>query len=325
MNNDKMRAVICTKYGNPEALKIEKIDKPKPKSNEILVKIFATAVTSSDTYIRRLNVLPMFMQVIAGIFLGFGKPRNPVLGMIVSGEVEEIGDRVTRFKKGDKVFGTTVINSIKMNFGTYADYKCLPEYSNISFKPINMDYIETASIAYGGSMALWCIEKIGFPHKNTNSAEGLKVLIYGASGSVGTALVQLTKSFGADVTGVCSTSNSEFVKSLGASRTIDYKREDFTNKGEKWDYIFDAVGYKKSKKYCKNYKRALMPNGRFHSVDNGSPKFNVEIFDFIKELAEKEALKSVVDRTYSLEQIVEAHSYVDQGHKRGNVIIKVNI
>ena len=318
-----MKAIICTKYGEPEVLQLKEIDKPVPKDNEILVKLFATTVTSSDTYIRRLHILPLNMQIMAGLFVGFGKPRNPILGMIVSGEVEETGANVTRFKKGDQVFGITVLGGMNMNFGTYAEYKCLLERSYISHKPSNLNFLETAAIVYGGGMAMWCIDKTGFPHQSEKSAESLKVLVYGASGSVGTSLVQIAKAFGAEVTGVCSTSNFELVRSLGATQIIDYNKDDFTARGETWDFIFDAVGYKKFGTYCKNYRQALTTKGKFHSVDDGSPKNSVEHIDCIRNLAERGLLKPVIDRVYTLEQIVEAHRYVDQGHKKGNVIITI--
>ncbi|NLD91905.1 MAG: NAD(P)-dependent alcohol dehydrogenase [Fibrobacter sp.] len=318
-----MRAIICEKYGSPEVLKLAQIEKPFPQKNEILIKIYSTAVTSSDTYIRRLNILPLFYRIMAGLFVGFGKPRNPILGMIVSGVIVETGKGVTRFKKGDEVFGTTVLNGIHTNLGTYADYKCLPEKSYITLKPNNMNFIESAAIVFGGSIAIWCFDKTGFPYDYNKSAKGIKVLVYGASGSVGTSLVQIASYFGAEVTAVCSSSNFELLKSLGASKFIDYKTDDFTLTGETWDYIFDAVGYKKSKEYVKNYKRALSSVGKFHSVDDGSPKNSEKQMMILKNITESGALTPVIDKIYSLDQIVMAHQYVDQGHKKGNVIINL--
>lgn len=319
----KMKAIVCTKYGSPEVLKVTELETPTPKENEILVKLHATAVTSSDTYLRRLNVLPFYMRIMAGLSIGFSKPRNPILGMIVSGEVEKTGNNVTRFKKGDQIFGTTVISGTKTNLGTYAEYKCLPEYSYVSHIPSNLDFIGAAAIAYGGSIALWCLDKVKFTRLSAKSAHNLRVLIYGASGSVGTSLVQITKAYGAEVTGVCSTSNFELVKSLGANEIIDYTKEDFTVRHEKWDIIIDAVGFKKSKSYIKNYRKVLAVHGKFYSVDQGSPKNSIENMNSIKQLAEEGILKPVIDRIYPLKQIVEAHKYVDIGHKKGNVIIKV--
>jgi NADPH:quinone reductase-like Zn-dependent oxidoreductase len=316
----KMKAVVCAKYGSPEVLKVTELEKPTPKENEILVKLFATAVTSSDTYLRRLNVLPLYMRIMAGLFIGFGKPRNPIPGMIVSGEVEKTGSTVTRFKIGDKIFGTTVISGTKTNLGTYAEYKCLPENSYVSHIPSNLDYIGAAAIAYGGSIALWCLEKTAFPCQSSESAKDIKILIYGASGSVGTSLIQIAKAYGAEVTGVSSTSNFELIKSLGVIHTIDYIKEDFTERDEKWDIIVDAVGFKKSQSYIKNYRRVLAAKGKFHSVDQGSPKNSIEYMDSIKQLAEEGILKPVIDRIYPLEQIVKAHRYVDMGHKKGNVV-----
>ena len=317
-----MKAVICTKYGSPEVLRIADVAKPVPKDNEILVRQFATAVTSSDTYLRRLNVLPFYMRIMAGLFIGFGKPHNPILGMIISGEVEDIGANVTRLKKGDKIFGITVISSTKTNLGTYAEYKCIPEQSYVSSIPSNLDFIEAAAITYGGSIALWCLDKVAFPYQQ-DKASKLKILIYGASGAVGTSLIQIAKAFGAEVTGICSTSNFDLVKSLGAIHTIDYNKENFTDRGETWDIIIDAVGFKKSKTYLKNYRRTLTANGRFHSVDKGSPKNSIEYMNVIGNWAENGILKPVIDQVYPLEQIVEAHRYVDTGHKKGNVVIKI--
>ncbi|MDR2036498.1 MAG: NAD(P)-dependent alcohol dehydrogenase [Bacteroidales bacterium] len=319
----KMKAVVCTKYGSPEVLKVTEFEKPTPKEDEILVRLYATAVTSSDTYLRRLNVLPFYMRIMAGLFVGFGKPRNPILGMIISGEVEKTGSNVTRFKKGDKIFGTTVISGTKTNLGTYAEYKCLPEQSYVSHIPSNLDFIGAAAIAYGGSIALWCLEKTAFPCQSAESANNLKILIYGASGSVGTSLIQIAKACGAEVTGVCSTSNFELVKSLGATYTIDYSKEDFTERDDRWDIIIDAVGFKKSQPYIKNYRRILAPHGKFHSVDQGSPKNSIEYMNSVRQLAEKDILKPVIDKIYTIDEIIEAHEYVDKGHKKGNVVIRI--
>jgi len=305
-----MKAIICTKYGPPEVLQLAEVEKPAPKSNETCIKIFATAVTASDCIIRGLR-LPLLspMGLVMRLVIGFTKPRNPILGMVLAGEVESAGKDVQRFKKGDQVYTFNV-----MRFGTYAEYICLPENDMVALKPSNLTYEEAAAVPYGGMLALHCLKK-------GNIQSGQKVLVYGASGANGTSAVQLAKYFGAEVTGVCSTTNLELVKSLGADRVIDYTKEDFTNGGELYDLILDAVGKRKSATI--QFKRALTANGKYISVDHGSPRLHIEELVFLKELAEAGKIKPVIDRCYPLEQIVEAHRYVDLGHKKGNVVITI--
>lgn len=320
-----MKAVVCAKYGPPEVLQILEVEKPAPQDNEILIKIHATTVTSGDCRMRSFNVPPMFW-LPGRLALGITGPRNKIPGMEMSGEVEAVGKDVTRFKVGDQVFGST----FNEKFAAYAEYKCMPEDGLVEIKPAEMTYEEAAAVAFGGITALHFLKK-------GHIQPGQNVLINGASGAVGTYAVQLAKYFGADVTAVCSTANIELVKSLGADRVIDYTQEDFAR--ETYDIILDAVGTTTFAQ-CKN---ALKPEGYYlhtvmvlpeikaawygirtgKNVIGGTAYGTLEELAFLKELLEAGKIKPIIDRCYPLEQIAEAHRYVDSGRKKGNVVITV--
>jgi NADPH:quinone reductase-like Zn-dependent oxidoreductase len=306
-----MKTIVYTEYGPPEVLQIKEMTKPIPRDNEVLVRVHATTVTIGDTIMRSLNIpRPRLERLLARIFLGIRKPKRPILGMELSGEIESIGRNVKRFRVGDSVFAST----FAMNFGGYAEYKCLPETGVVATKPVNLTYQEAAAAPGAGMTALQCLRKGKLQH-------GQKVLIYGASGAVGTFAIQLAKHhYGAAVTGVCSTANLELVRSLGADTVIDYTRQDFTQSGETYDVIFDAVG----KTSPSSAKIVLKKTGIYLNVHTSSAGGDiVENLVALKELIEVGKVRPVIDRCYSFEQIVEAHRYVDAGHKKGNVVIAV--
>jgi NADPH:quinone reductase-like Zn-dependent oxidoreductase len=322
-----MRAIVCPRYGPPDVLQLKEVGKPTPKDNEVLVKVHAATVTTGDCEFRGLN-LPLTWQLMVRIGFGFRRPRKKILGQELAGEIESVGNRVRRYKKGDPVFAAT-----GFRLGAWAEYTCLPEKGLIATKPANMSYEEAAAIPVGGLHALHLLSK-------AKIQSGHKILIIGAGGTVGTIAVQLAKSFGAEVTSVDTAGKLDVLRSIGADHVIDYTREDFTKNGETYDVVFDVVG-KSSFSAC---VRSLNEKGFYllgnpglsqqvrglwtyvtsnKKVVGGMVAYGAEDLVFLKELAEAGKIRSVIDRRYPLEQIVEANRYVESGQKTGNVVITV--
>jgi NADPH:quinone reductase-like Zn-dependent oxidoreductase len=304
-----MKAVICTKYGAPEVLKIDSVEKPVPGDREILIKIMAAAVNSADVRVRSLDV-GGFLKIIMRFVLGFNRPRKPVLGIVFSGIVEQTGKDVKTFKNGDEVFGIT-----GFKFGTYAEYITLSDRSITALKPVNATFEEAAAIPFGGHTAIYFLDRAKISEKKRPD-----ILIYGATGSVGTAAIQIAKYSHAKITAVCSESGQELVKELGADDIILYDREDFSKRPEKFDIVFDAVG-KTSKKQCTSL---LKKNGCYVTVGGLETAVErKEHLELLRKLFESGNYKATIDRTFSIDAIVEAHRYIDTGRKKGNVVVKI--
>jgi len=330
-----MKAVVCTVYGPPEVLQLKEVEKPTPKDNEVLIRVRATSVNFGDTMARNFKAItprkfsmPFLFWLLTRVSLGLRKPKIAILGNEFAGEIEAVGKKAERFKKGDRVFGYR-----GQSFGAYAEYLCMPENGVLATKPANMTYEEIAVVPYGAIMALNLLRKV-------NVQPGQRVLVNGASGGIGSAVVQIAKHLGAEVTGVCGTPRLEFVKSLGADKVIDYTKEDFTQNGETYDLIFDILG-KSSFSQCQS---SLKPNGTLlfasfkmkqlfqmlRTSRTGAKKVvcalapgSVEDLISVKELVETGKIKSIIDRRYPLAEAAEAHRYVEMGHKKGNVVITV--
>lgn len=312
-----MRAIVCTAYGPPDVLELREVETPTPQPDEVRIKIHATSVTASDCIVRGFK-LPRWKPIglAMGFALGFRKPRNPILGMVLAGEVDAVGQKATSYRSGDAVYGTTFQPPFRIRFGAYAEYMCLPSSVTLAPKPEGVSFAEAAAIPYGGLLALWFLQK-------AELRRGQKVMIYGASGAIGTAAVQLAKHHGAEVTGVCSTTNLEMVRSLGADTVIDYTQEDLSGRTDLYDLVFDAVGESKSSVLKQQARRALTPNGQYVSVDDGNPQFSGDNLFVLNQLWQEGAIAPVIDRVYPLEQMAEAHRYVDTGRKRGSVVVRM--
>ena len=306
-----MKAAVCTGYGPPEVLQVRTVPDPRPGTNEVCIRLVATAVTASDCIVRGLKLRGAYRLFMRAAF-GFRAPRRGIIGMIAAGEIESVGRDVTSFKPGDQVFGMDGFRA-----GTYAEKVCWPASAALAFRPANLTYEECAALPYGGLIASFFVRRL-------NVRKGQRLLVYGASGAIGTSAVQLATHLGADVTGVCSTANLELVRSLGANTVIDYTKDDFTRTGERYDLIFDAVGKRKSAKAMVNAGAALASDGVSMSVDDAFPRTKKSDLLVLTELAEGGAFQSVIDRRYTLDEIVDAHRYVDLGHKKGNVIISIS-
>jgi NADPH:quinone reductase-like Zn-dependent oxidoreductase len=312
---ETMKAIACTRYGPPDVLKVVEYERPVPEDDEVLIKIYATSVTNSDIFIRGSQI-PLRFRIPMRMMIGITRPRHGIIGEVLSGEVVWAGAKTRRFKVGDQVFGLT-----GFSLGAYADYKCMKEDDSkqgcIALKPDNASHEEATSAAYGGLLALQYLDKVGIKPNQ-------KVLVYGASGTTGTIAVQYAKHLGADVSGVCSARNARFVTALGADRVLDYADEQSLSELERYDVVLDAVGRRRTSALKEACRRALADGGTFVSIDDGSLELSAQRLDKVRGLVEARQITPINDRCYPFDQIVAAHSYVELGHKRGNVAVTVN-
>ncbi len=310
-----MKAILCKKYGSPEVLTLVDCDKPVPKEDEVLIKVFAASVTNSDIFIRSSNV-PLQLLIPMRLMMGIFRPRKKIIGEVLAGEIVWTGPKITRFKTGDQVYGLT-----GFSLGAYAEYKCMRETDSkqgcITIKPSNISYEEATGAAYGGLLAFQTLEK-------WNIKPGHKVLIYGASGTTGTMAVQYVKALGADVTAVCSAGNAQFVQDLGADKVLDYTDDNSVSRLEEYDFVFDAVGKAKNSSLKKACIQQAKIKGQYGSIDDGALILSSDRLNRIREFVEAGKIKPINSRSYPLEQIVEAHRYVESGHKLGNVAITIS-
>lgn len=304
-----MKAVICRSYGPPEVLAVEEVERPVPGEKDVLVRIRASAVNSGDVRVRGL-VVGGFLRLVMRLVLGFRGPRRRILGLVLAGVVEEVGAKVTRFRPGDEVFAST-----GLRFGGHAEYITLPESGTVLHKPRNLSFEESAAILFGGMTALYFLRKGGL-----DTGKGLRVLIYGASGSVGTAAIQIAAFHGAEVTAVCGPEGMNLGRSLGSHRQVDYTSEAFTRLAEQYDIVFDAVG-----KTSRRWRRSMLrPGGRELTVGGlDTARETTGQMEELKRMSEGGHFRATIDRVYPLESIREAHRYVDSGRKKGNVVIQM--
>ena len=312
---EKMKAAICIRYGPPEVLKIIEREVPLPKDDEVLIKVFAASVTNSDIFIRSSNV-PLRFRIPMRIMIGITRPRNDILGEVLAGEIVRVGPKIKRFQVGDQIFGLT-----GFSLGAYADYKCMKETDSkkgcLALKPGSISFEEATSAAYGGLLALQFLEKGHIRPKD-------KVLIYGASGTSGTIAVQYAKHLGAEVTAVCRAEKVDLVRSLGADKTLDYTDQDSISRLEAYDFVLDAVGKARTSELKQACRNLMSDKRKFVSIDDAALILSSNRLNRIRELVEAGIIRPVTDSCFPLEQIVAAHRYVEQGHKRGNVAITVN-
>jgi len=313
---NKMKAIITTKYGPPEVLQMTEVDKPKPKDDEVLIKVYATAVTASDLYIRGSLILPLKYRILMRFFLGITKPRKAINGLVLAGKIEAVGKQIKRFKVGDPVYGLT-----GFDLGAYAEYKCMKEVDSthgcLSMMPNNITFEEATMISYGGLLAFQYMEK-------GNIKRGDKVIIYGASSTTGIIAIQYAKYLGAEVTAVCSTRNIELAKSFGADKVLDYTKENSINENVQFGFMLDAVGKNKTSSLKVSCKKALKQGGVYSSIDDGDLKLHSKRLELIKELTESRHINAFIDKCFAFEEMVQAHTYVESGHKRGGVAITIN-